>query len=81
MAIKFGFYLFLAGFSIALFTSNIIVSKKERMLAELYKSQKQRGLVCKAEHKYAYLNIMIAKCTRWLMGCGLTIIVGGYFLI
>lgn len=79
MFVKLGFLLFAINLAIAVFTSNLFISPKEKLLFQQFKTQKRSNTVKDAETRYAYMNFLIANVTRFLMLCGLVLIIFGYF--
>lgn len=67
--------------SIAAFTSNLFISKKEKDLAKLYaECKKDLSGDRLAEAKHAYLNTRTALTTRYLAAIGIILIAIDYFI-
>ncbi|WP_265288540.1 hypothetical protein [Verminephrobacter eiseniae] len=77
MIIKIGFWIFVTGLVIAVSTSNLFISAKEKSLAQKFKIQRQSNSAVDAETKYAYMNLLIANVTRFLMVVGLVLVIIG----
>lgn len=75
-----GFMIFVAAVVVAAFTSNLIISKKEIELAEMWsRSKGQLPATITDEARHAYLNVRIAFATRCLAAVGILIFLFGIF--
>ena len=79
MFAKIGFLIFLFSLGIAISTSNLLISPKEKSLAKKFKVQRQHNSATDVETRYAYMNLLIANVTRFLMAVGLLLVVISYF--
>jgi hypothetical protein len=80
MIIKVGFLIFAVSLAIAVHTSSLFLSSKEKSLAKQFKTKKQANSAIDNESKYAYTQLLIANVTRLLMLIGVVLVIVGYFL-
>lgn len=78
MIAKIGLYIFVTGLVIAIFTSNLFISKKEKELAKTYQIQKQSGSNPDIDATHAHLSLLIANLTRSLMLIGASMAIASY---
>jgi hypothetical protein len=76
---KIGFLIFSVSLVIAVFTSNLLISPKEKSLAKKFKNQRQSNSAIDAETRHAYTNLLITNVTRFLMAAGLVLMIIGSF--
>ena len=81
MIAKIGFFIFSVNLALAVFTSNLLISSKEKYLAKKFKNQRQSNSAVNAETRHAYTNVLIANVTRILMAAGLLLVIIGYFFL
>ncbi len=78
MIAKVGFLIFVVSLAIAIFTSNLFISSRERSLAKKFRIQRQSSAAIDVEARYAHTNLLIANGTRVLMAIGLMLVIVGY---
>lgn len=79
MIAKVGVLIFAVSLAIAVFTSNLLISPKEKSLAKKFKIQRQSSVGIDIEAKHAHTSLQIANATRILMVVGLILVIVGYF--
>lgn len=79
MIAKVGFLIFAVSLAIAVFTSNLFISSREKSLANTFRIQRQSSAAIDAEARHAHTSLLIANVTRVLMVVGLMLVIVGYF--
>lgn len=79
MIAKAGFLIFAVSLTIAVFTSNVFISSREKSLSKKFRIQRQSGVTIDVDAKHAHTSLLIANVTRVFMVVGFILVIVGYF--